>query len=424
MLRALHAKFGPAVQRCYKKISDALSGDPYLATFMSGASEQSVCLAIHALLLHAASSSNQHPLAASSRALSVSSDDSNRAAGRLAHSVEAPSAAAAAATAVPVTGEMASAGLERGTSSSSAVEEAFRAAAQSLMPPLNYTAPAAAAEAEGEAEVDAQGSGLGHDAKALLQVAIDAHQYQLCPAAPAPAGNTSKAAVGHKEAHSTVPVTVPAATSPPGFPPWLYLGRTAAVAAKPELVNVWDAIPAELTSLQQTSLGISTQAAPDQQQQQQQQQTKAACTHPVSGSEAIASSSSSAGTAVQTLQLHTQPQPQLQHKLLLRNNPPGWYTAEYIPIAPETAAQADPLWPAAASTGGAGSGAESEDEHGEVGVQGTGSFSSSGGRVSSAAGMPGDGCCSSSQTRSAEGQHGALCDDSDKEAFLQLFPDR
>lgn len=421
MLKALHSRFGPAVQRCYKKISDALSGDPYLGTFMSGPSEQSVCLDIHALLLHAASSSNHQPFAASSRALSISSDDSNSAAGRLAHSVGAPSAAAAATL-----GTTASTGLERGTSSSSAVEEAFRAAAQSLMPPLGHKAPAAATPlaAEAEAEADALDSWLGQDA---LAAAVDPHQLSPAGAGPAAAGDGSSAAVtgaarsGQRDAQATVSAAAPAATSPPGLPPWLYLGRTATVAAKADLVNPQHVKPAELPSLQQQSLGSSTQLAPEQ---QQQQQTKAACTHPVSGSEAIASSSSSAGTAVQTLQLHPQPQPQLQHKLLLRNNPPGWYTAEYIPIAPETAAQADPLWPAAASTGGAGSDAGSEDEHGEVGVQGTGSFSSSGGRVSSAAGMPGDGCCSSSQTRSAEGQHGALCDESDKEAFLQLFPDR
>jgi hypothetical protein len=136
--------------------------------------------------------------------------------------------------------------------------------------------------------------------------------------------------------------------------------------------------------------------------------------------------SSSAGTAVQTQQWNSQPQPQpqpqLQYKLLLHSAPHGWYTAEYVPFASETAAQADPLLAAAVTAGRAGPDADSAEERGEVGVD-SGSFPGSGGSIGSAAGGPWDGC-SSNNASSRYGQHSASCDESDKAAFLQLFPDR
>jgi hypothetical protein len=50
MQAALQATFGHNIQRCYNKMADALSDDPFLSVFKSGPSDQSVRLDIRQLL--------------------------------------------------------------------------------------------------------------------------------------------------------------------------------------------------------------------------------------------------------------------------------------------------------------------------------------------------------------------------------------
>jgi hypothetical protein len=77
ILAALQDRFERDVQRCYKKLSEALSDDPFLSVFMSGFSEQSVRLDIRQLLIAAEAAAAEAAAAAARRGGWLGSDGSS-----------------------------------------------------------------------------------------------------------------------------------------------------------------------------------------------------------------------------------------------------------------------------------------------------------------------------------------------------------
>lgn len=387
MLKAMQAQFGAAVQRCYKSMSQAVDGDRYLSTFISGPSERSVCLNITQLLQDAAQGLQGQQHEAAGLAAPVAQHSS--AAGSSSSSTgcmtlqDGPTAAASASAGAGTT----AAGFERTSSSPSSAAEsaaaALRAAAESLMPP------AASSTANSKTHTLLQANTPTTHSVAQPQSSSTA------AAAAAAAGSALQAltaavqeAAVSRSAGTASPCRV---RQPPGFPPWLNPLQTAGHVSDSQLrspsnaqlehpddpMKVWDQMMnLEAGSSSSIDGSSSSQASPARQdtaQQQPVQQSQPELSHSpqqASAAEAAAGRARS-GAAAAAVSGSCEGQADrsrmdvpLQYQLLLQNSAtPGWYTAEYV--VTDAADLPDKPHQASAAAGG-------EQDSGQCGVVGGG----------------------------------------------------
>jgi len=351
MLKAIQAQFGAAVQRCYKSMSQAVDGDRYLSTFISGPSEKSVCLNIKQLLQDAAQGlqGQQHEAAglaapaeqhSSTAGSSSSIAEPQRATGSI-NLQDGPGAAVGAAT----TAAVPAAGFERTASSSSAAESAaaaLRAAAESLMPP----AVSSTASTTPHALLPAN--------PAATHCVAQPQSSSTAAAAAAGAGAAPQGCTAAVQEAAVGTVSPCKVRQPPGFPPWLNPLQTSRPVSDSQLRAPSNAqrehpddslkelaVLFEAGSNSSTDGSSSPEVTPARQhtaQQQPVQQSQLELSHsPQQASAAAAAAGRASGAAAAAVPGSCEGADRgsmdvpLQYQLILQNSStPGWYTAEYV----------------------------------------------------------------------------------------------